>query len=335
MGNKHSEESKFDSDARFVVGSINSGLGNQLFQIATAYAYAKRYNLKLYLNRDWKGKSASRPSYWHNLLSHPKIQECLVSNPPQTKKIHTEPFFSYTRIPNYYQNITLKGYFQSEQYFLDYASEIKEIFKLPEELDTLTKQRYQELVADRIGPFVAVHIRRGDYVNSNKHTVLPASYYEEAKSRLEKELNLTEPPTYIYFTDDPMWVKLNCHFTEKDILFSGKQLKDYEEFALMRQCEHYIIANSSFSWWASWLSDGPKNYGSEISKVVIAPYQWFLKDKFSVWKDIYSQSQGWIMIGQPPIKSFERNFFMGVITCEKYKKRVEEQRHKKIKSRLF
>jgi hypothetical protein len=59
---------------------------------------------------------------------------------------------------------------------------------------------------------------------------------------------------------------------------------DYEEFALLRKCDHYIIANSSFSWWGSWLSLKNPN------KIVIAPKEWFGPDGPQDYYDIYTES---------------------------------------------
>ena len=166
-----------------------------------------------------------------------------------------------------------------------------------------------------------VHIRRGDYVKSKKHTVQPLSYYSESQSSIEKHLNLR--PRYIYFTDDVLWVKLNFNLKNNDLIFSSKSLKDYEEFAVMQKCDHFIIANSTFSWWAAWLSvtqpDGIKK--------VYAPFEWFNSpyEGNGSWKNIYSESQNWEVIGRKESKKFLDTFFLGVITCEKYKYKITEQ----------
>jgi hypothetical protein len=59
-----------------------------------------------------------------------------------------------------------------------------------------------------------------------------------------------------------------------------------EDFYLMSQCRHNIIANSSFSWWCAWLNDNP-------SKNVFAPKEWFKKG----WQEIDDRiPEGWVKI---------------------------------------
>jgi hypothetical protein len=61
---------------------------------------------------------------------------------------------------------------------------------------------------------------------------------------------------------------------------------NYEDLRLMSQCEHHIIANSTFSWWAAWLGTNP-------GRIVCAPARWF-KDPGHNTRDIYPAD--WVRI---------------------------------------
>jgi hypothetical protein len=319
MGNSNSSQVD-TTPGGIVFGQVNSGFGNQLFQIANAYAYSKEFGKELKLSRTWKGKTKNRPSYWDTYLKHPKIVSALTSDKIKFNKVYNEPYFSYSKVPLSIKNIMLRGYFQSEKYFIKYEDEIRELFAPPTELNAFAIQKIKELSFNEV-PLVAVHIRRGDYVKIKKHNILDLKYYEEAKAYIEEKLALR--PRYIYFTDDILWVKINFNIQEGDTILSSKSYTDYQEFAIMQKCDHFIIANSTFSWWAAWLSKTAK-----ISKIVVAPFQWFNftnYDSKESWKDIYSEKQGWKIIGKSEKKIFSKMFFMGVITCKKYQYRIESQ----------
>lgn len=98
---------------------------------------------------------------------------------------------------------------------------------------------------------VCVHVRRGDYVKSALHYNLGHDYYEEAMRIMGG--------TPVIFTDDAEYCKREFPGIE---VVSGDVFHD---FYLMRQCKKFIIANSSLSWWAAWLSGGD----------VVAPKRWF------------------------------------------------------------
>jgi len=209
-------------------------LGNQMFQYATTFAASKRAN-----------QQCAFPENEPNLfelftLSSEKIDR------PQGFSIYKEPHFHYEPLPEIEQSTTLHGYFQSEKYFADYADEVKAEFvlrtpKYPEELD-------QE--------YIALHVRRGDYLNHpDTHPTCSVEYYTAALEMLP------DKPVKI-FTDDYDW----CSKTFKGNRFSISNENFINDFELMTKCHYHIIANSSFSWWAAWLSD---------SKKVIAPKKWF------------------------------------------------------------
>ena len=278
--------SKFQNDS--IIGYLMGGLGNQLFIIATTYAYSLEHNKKFYLTKSWKGISKSRPFYWNTLLKN--ISREYLVEPYEIDKFprYEEPTFAYTKIPIFNQNQVLYGYFQSPKYFEKYESEIRKLFELPEELMNFANNKLMNLQDKTL---VMVHIRHGDYKKSpDIHHILDLNYYKNAKQTMEAKLGFR--PTYVYFSDDIPWVTKNFNLVDSDIIIQCD--KDYEEFAVMQQCDHFIIANSSFSWWASWLSQK-----SIQNKIVIAPTKWFASKGPQDWYDIYPQNY---IVMQEPIK---------------------------------
>ena len=111
------------------------------------------------------------------------------------------------------------------------------------------------------------HVRRGDYLNSG--TVMApcdADYYHRALEALG--LPLRDFVLYV-FSDDPNWAKNEISLLHPDcrIVYGNEGVDSYKDMYLMSQCDHHIIANSSFSW------GGRLN--PSLNKRVIAPKQWF------------------------------------------------------------
>ena len=92
-------------------------------------------------------------------------------------------------------------------------------------------------------------------------------YYENAVSYLIK--NIGKNFTIFAFSDDPEWVSSNLKLPVS-ICFIDNNSSDYnyEDLRLMSECDHNIIANSSFSWWGAWLN-------TNKNKTVIAPSNWY------------------------------------------------------------
>lgn len=112
---------------------------------------------------------------------------------------------------------------------------------------------------------VCVHIRRGDYCNYNYYIVCDIDYYKRAINKM-KDLH---PNCKLFvFSDDIVWVKENL---KEDAFFVEEAHPDYVDFELMRYCKHFIISNSTFSWWAAYL-------GNRIDKTVITPDRWYKKE---------------------------------------------------------
>jgi hypothetical protein len=303
---------------------LKAGLGNQLFMIANGYAYSLRNKTKFTISETWSGISRDRPSYWNNLFSNLKKYTVKYSK----CKVYKERDWSYSYIPKLNYDVNFKGYFQSEDYFKDFRSEILKLFEFPNELKEIIDEKKKKYNFNNETPIVAVHIRRGDYLKLRHiHYVLPLRYFVNAQQKLEKELGLR--PRYAYFSNDIKWVRENFELTDQDMIIEGN--KDYEDLALMSQCNHFIISNSSFSWWAAYL--GYYKNTDKVSKV-IAPDIWFNYAGPKNWYSIYPPE--WSVIDSRGYK-LEEIFFMGILSCQKYKDRRDKQNlnHFRIEYRYF
>lgn len=113
---------------------------------------------------------------------------------------------------------------------------------------------------------VCVSIRRGDYINtqySDSFYICDENYFRLALNKIKQLVN---NPVIIFFSDDIEWVKKNIN---TDILSYYESGNDpvWEKLRLMYSCKHFIISNSTFSWWAQYLS-------RNTNKIVISPDHW-------------------------------------------------------------
>lgn len=116
---------------------------------------------------------------------------------------------------------------------------------------------------------ISVHFRRGDYLYAECAQVVNeemrrGQYYKKAMAYI---CDKVKNPVFLFFSDDIEWVKQNIECQYPHYYVSGIGLKDYEELTIMAQCQHNIIANSTFSFWAGWLNQSEE-------KIVIAPKHW-------------------------------------------------------------
>ncbi len=181
-------------------------------------------------------------------------------------------------IKNPDQNIYLDGFFQSEEYFKDFADQLRADFTPSQPLGPTAQALFDKISRDPYG--VSVHIRRGDYA-SEKTTnsfwgTCDIEYYKRAVAEIA--VNVPKPNIYV-FSDDIEWAKINLSLGFPTIFVSAPDIADFEEILLMSACRHNIIANSSFSWWGAWLNANP-------SKTVIAPTRWSNLHNDDWYKDI-------------------------------------------------
>ena len=134
-------------------------------------------------------------------------------------------------------------YLQDEKYFAPFKEEIRKLY-------SASYKEYPLL------DYVSIHVRRGDYVNNDFYVDLfEDRYYERAMAQFPNE-------KFLIFSDDIEWCKKQSAF--KDCLFSTEK-DEVEDMNKMISCKAHIICNSSYSWWAAYIS----------GKKTIAPKKWY------------------------------------------------------------
>ncbi|MDX5593037.1 alpha-1,2-fucosyltransferase [Pseudovibrio sp. SPO723] len=168
--------------------------------------------------------------------------------------------------PRISRNTYLDGYFQRALIPLSIQNTLRRDLSLKRPFALSRQKTLSHIERARS---VSLHIRRGDYLkpqNLASYGLCSPDYYLEAKKRMEQDMPGAQ---FFVFTDDPCWAK-DFFKTSGNLRVLEPQPdgKDHEDLMLMSRCQHHIIANSSFSWWAAFLNPSKE-------KRVIAPKQWF------------------------------------------------------------
>ncbi len=257
-----------------VTTNLIGGLGNMLFQIASGYAVSKRDGKKLICEtKNMLVIHKPYTEYIQNIFRNIEFSDSVNYD-----VILQEKGFHFDMIPIVNKNIKLSGYYQSEKYFIDYKSEVLDLFQIDDlTLDYLMKKYGKLLEEDTC----SIHIRRGDYLNlQNYHPILSIDYYIEAIKLVGENKH------FLIFSDDIIWCENNLGFIQNKTFIKGN--KDYQDMYLMSMCKNNIIANSSFSWWGAWLNNNE-------NKIVISSSKWFGSSYFKHdTKDLYPQK--WIKV---------------------------------------
>lgn len=187
-------------------------------------------------------------------------------------------------------DIYLEGYWQSEKYFWKNGDQLRRVYDTNKLVQYLLQKSVWELCIEGKKSAaqyamginntcsVSVHVRRGDYLTPENQAlfggICTEAYYIEGM-RLMRE---RYPGCSFYlFCNDKDWARESfagqTDVTLVDLPDDGGNFRndetdiDYAEFVLMSRCKHHILANSSFSWWASYLNPNP-------DKFILAPERW-------------------------------------------------------------
>jgi hypothetical protein len=261
---------------------LTGGLGNQLFQTAAAFhirALTKREtvmvrdansyskynhgsrveNLIANLSVEGKEKNANlmlrldrrlvRDNHIYADLRRIQVHQELGFDPDFTLKKHTNE---------------LRGYFQS----YIYAEAFREIYQDSISSYLRSSPLDIDLNSSSIACPVSLHMRRGDYETlRTTFGLLDFEYYENALEELDAHEEIKEIWVFSDDVSKASTILSRSRFLKFMNFQIASSLDEIDSLVAMTLCSRHIVANSTFSWWGAFLTDGP-------SKVIV-PDKWF------------------------------------------------------------
>lgn len=167
-----------------------------------------------------------------------------------------------------FKNKFINGYYEDRRYFDNYILDEKNKNLIVPKPDNIDNEFLNYILNENS---VCVSIRRKDFVNdttisNDRYICTPQYFYSSVNVACEKISN----PCFIIFSDDVEWVEKNMNIKGKKV-YEIPGLSITEKMFYMSKCKHFIISNSTFSWWAQYLS-------CSKDKIVISPDKWMKVD---------------------------------------------------------
>ncbi len=199
----------------------------------------------------------------------------------------TDVIFKYWGIPDTKAKVKYtNGWWQSPKYFSFIEADMRRELKIKTPASVENQKMLEKIL--KISDSVCLHVRRGDYVSSTfakELDICSKEYYDRAIKIMREKL---ENPHFFVFTtshEDVEWIKANWKYEGTDFTYVDLNNPDYEEIRLMYNCKHFILANSTFSWWGAYLSDCKE-------KIVLCPARW--NNRETDYEDVYCED--WIKV---------------------------------------
>lgn len=252
---------------------IKGRLGNQLFQYAFIYAAHKELNTPFFLIKDgnpleiyryfklkstffykidrflfnYGGFKLFFSHYLRNLF-YKGIIKLSVSNETTIENTLNPANFRELKDGTVYT-----GYFQSEDYFKNYAEEIKDLFQIKDKFIKKFEKKFKHLFDTN--HTVVIHIRKTDYTDlmhlnlGSSDLSLPFTYFQQLIQKIHTSQNI-----YIFISDEIHNIKKEFANLENAYFSEENEITDFQFMLNANTC---VISNSTFSWWAAYLNRRP------------------------------------------------------------------------------
>ena len=240
--------------------------GNQLFRVGTIIGESLKRNVSYFI-----------PSEWEHSLIFPNLKNVMPYNQirQEISMSHHEPTFAYHDIPDTSNILEITGYFQSWKFFEGFENEVRHDLTFS---DNLVKSALSKMSKDTVK--LCVHVRWGDVYDrktggghkgvENFHPVMTLKYYENAIEYILSETKIDEILVFTDNTDTKEFITGKFEKFGINVVYFDYSDDFISDFVCQSLCDHFIIANSTFSWWSSFLC---KNE----NKIVCCPNEkdWF------------------------------------------------------------
>ena len=264
---------------------LAQGIGNQLFMYANAYSLSKSYNYQLFIDNTsgyFKKKDQLRTYELNNFLLEENLATSDLKFDTHIKNLkrkilikldkfrnyrsfilekndaNKKTFFTKINLDNCSNKLFLEGHFESEKYFYEYKDDLKNIFKVKNNL-LENNNLYMNDIKNNNS--VSICIRQNRYSEgrlknndkSLKFTKDTIDYINRAITYIKKKI---DNPTFFVWSND--FKNLREHFNEKEYVFVENSInKSLNDFHLFNFSKHFIVGPTSFHWWGAWLNNNP------------------------------------------------------------------------------
>jgi hypothetical protein len=248
-------------------------LGNQIFQYALLKVVGIKNNYEVVLPQDnetnvmigrYNPSDNKVDTYKLDLYECFKINDKKVPiNQITTHTTYNEKHMHFDpEVFNIKDGTNFHGYYQCADYFYQYEDQLKKSLSFNDNIEQICVRYINQIKnIKNVKNITTVHIRRGDgVVDQGKYQVLLSiDYYKNLISKIRSDNNI-----FLIISDDINWCKEQ--FDENDIVFSQVSTmptsisKHLIDFCLLSKGDSIVMANSSYSWWAAWLSEAQNIY---------------------------------------------------------------------------
>jgi hypothetical protein len=223
----------------WVASKLQFGLGNRLFQLASAHTLSETWSVPLVFAMPYCLPS-EHGDFNTIFKMFPKVEKVWSASPELA--IEQKSVFQYEPMPTMppARKVLLKGMWQAAEYVSD---SFKASWDAVAEKDTLLKRWHLETTQQR-AKTAFIHIRLGDFKILPHHQVNLLSYIAVSMERF------AEDTRFLVFSDTMEEAKNYSVFNDRCVFVN--ELDEYHALFLMSRCQAgAITANSTFSWWGA------------------------------------------------------------------------------------